>query len=127
MKAIEQSIEALMKQLESGQITNLDAQILNHAKSVGAFNKEELIERLGRPHQSVTSSISFLQDVGLIEPVTKVLVRGYNQTRYLYVADEDRRTRVARRRKTDKFMGIMKRLKVEFPEYMVNIQYRLPL
>ena len=117
MKTTEQSIKALMWQIESGKLKSDMAKILKYAKEGYGFNADQVRAHFRFNKKSTCNArISELQDLGLLKPVGKLKADGFDHTIFVYVGDPEEQKILRKQRRIDKFWKILYRLRYDFPD-----------
>ncbi len=111
MKAIELSIEALKKQVESGKLKSNNAKILSLAKR-GPITKYTA----GLLHQTATSTCTKLQDMGLLEIREKKEINGEFCGVYYYQPDPEKQKANRTERLADSYERWKKAGRTRFKE-----------
>jgi DNA-binding MarR family transcriptional regulator len=118
-------VSALIEQIESGQLKTNNAKILDKfVLNPEGLTVYDLRIHLGMAHQTLTSRISDLEDMGVIfayktvERTVDGKARKY--TLYKYSKDSVRQMQNALLRRETKFNSIIKRLENEYQDLFTN-------
>jgi len=117
-------IQALTKQIDSGQLKTDSAKILDFIKKEGFSSLPIICDALGMPEKTVSARLSGLQDLGILEIVPyKENVPQYQ----IYTFQPVKKIQIynAYKRKEFKFHQWKKRGLKEFPEFLKEIEYNL--
>ena len=110
--------KAFLSQLDSGNIDNRMVQILGHIKTNPNINTDELRDQLRMAHQSLTSALSNLLDLGVVKVVGQTESENLTYSQYLYVEDEDEIIKNQKLRQKKKFNQWVKRGLRDFVEFI---------
>ncbi len=117
-------IQALQKQIDSGQLKSDEAKILDFIKKEGFSSMPLICDALNMPEKTVSARLSGLQDVGIVE----IVPHKENVPQYqIYTFQPVKKIQIynAWKRKEFKFQKWKKRGLKEFPEFLIEIEYNL--
>ena len=82
-------LEALQKQIQSGQLKHTKDKILAYAKTFGFFTLRDITKDLGIPRGTAAGRVSELEDEGLVKNWFGIQVKGFKdkQGHYSYLKD----------------------------------------
>ena len=97
------SIENYISMMESGEITNKIVRVLHYIKHNPNSDIVQMKQDLGMLHQSLTASVSMLQDEGYIEVTGERLHRDRAYSTFLFVENREKQTKLRIERLKYKF------------------------
>ena len=110
MESLKAKTKTWIAQLESGKIESKKTKILDYIKKNPTTNLKKpktdirtMCQKLGMVHQSLTSSLSNLEDMGLIQVVGIIEDHSKYYSIFKYVKDEDEREKLMEARYKRKF------------------------
>lgn len=109
-------IKALLKQIETGQITTDAGRILAHIKKYPYSTLPEIKRKLQLSHQTASARLSDLQDLGIVEENGTTKTGSY--TYFKYQADFLKQEENARERKREKYTLWLKKGLNKFEEFI---------
>lgn len=110
------NVASLLRQIESGDLKSNTALVLKWIRERGALNKRDLMKLCGKSHQTITSRLSDLQDMGIIEVVS---YSDSDVNFYKYQSDPNKQVRNAFARKYERYERWKKKGE-EFREFIVS-------
>lgn len=109
-------VEALIEQIDSGKALNNDALILRYIKDMNGSYLERMRDTTGIPHQTLTASLSRLEDFGLIYVAGYIKGRKRNYSFYKFEEVVALRKVRSEGRQDVKLTNILKRIKRDFSD-----------
>ena len=110
--------ETYLHQLKNGNIHGTNMEILDLLSRDRRMTKDDIMERTGRKHQSITASLSNLQDLGLVYGVKLVKEKHRSLTVYAFTRDPQLQLDLSRKRHLEKFDQWLKRGQEEFAHFI---------
>lgn len=109
------SVETFLEQQRKGKLTTNAHRVYQDLKKYPNSSKDEVIKRLSLPHQTVTSRISVLMDLGIVEAAATRSTIGANgssfESLFKVVTDPERVKHNILERQKLKLTRLKKRLK----------------
>lgn len=125
VKPIEQSIEALMHQIDSGQMKKDSAKILDFIINNGPITQLDVINMKGIHFKSVTARLSDLMNLGIIEAIGKTdpqmdpgSKRKISYTLYMYQPDPQKQLKNAYTRKLEGFEKLKRQMTNKYSDLL---------
>ena len=113
-------IQSLLKQIKSGNLKNNNARVLSYVGAHDRCHIDTMRNDLKIAHQTLTSRVSDLEDMGLIYVEGVTSVKGVCYSLYRYENNPVKRESRAKARKLLKFNAWKKRGLTEFAVLLSN-------
>ena len=116
MKNTEAKITAWIQQIESGQTLANEAKIIKFMRGRQTSDIEEMKSLLNIKHQTLTSRVSNLEDLGILTKVGKCKMDKFSE--YQYVGDALKREFYSEQRKRTKCQKIISNLLTNYSDIL---------
>jgi predicted transcriptional regulator len=114
----EPKIQAYIKQIESGQMTSTNAHVIDYVQTFNGGDIDAMRKSLEIAHQTLTSAVSHLVDLGALYPVGTRTKKGRAYTIYYYQPSPFMQMANAEDVKRKKYTKLRERLLKDFPEFI---------
>ena len=102
-------VEALLQQIISGNFKNTNVRVLHYVKQNGMSTIDDLRQDLNIAHQTLTSAVSHLEDLGVLYKMGVTRTKGISYSIYTYEANPIEIDRRAKEKKSGKVYCLEKK------------------